>query len=283
MNKLKLKDGRILSYEDYGSPKGKPLFYFHGWPASRLSGKQLDNPAKKLNLRVISPDRPGFGHSTFKPKRKLLDWPDDVLEIANHLKLKRFSILGSSGGVPYTFACAHKLTDILDSVITVAGLGPTHSYLKSHKNIPFRKWVVLRSWTSGYNFAPLILPLYRLTALHSPRLFQLITRTSTHKRDRACLKDKNYRDIFNQTIKEAFRQGTRGPLQDLKIYGNNWGFKLKEINNEVTIWHGTKDSNAPFWLAKFAAQSLRKCETRFMKNNGHFILAVNGEKILSTI
>ena len=34
---ITLKDGRKLAYAEYGDPKGKPLFYFHGWPVTRLS------------------------------------------------------------------------------------------------------------------------------------------------------------------------------------------------------------------------------------------------------
>ena len=33
---IKLKDGRTLGYAEYGAPEGKPVFYFHGFPGSRL-------------------------------------------------------------------------------------------------------------------------------------------------------------------------------------------------------------------------------------------------------
>lgn len=91
---LKLSDGRILGYAQYGDPNGVPLFFFHGWPSSRLQGIMLHEAGKKLGVRIISPDRPGFGLSTYDPKRILLDWPQDVLEIADHLKIKKFAVLG---------------------------------------------------------------------------------------------------------------------------------------------------------------------------------------------
>ncbi len=31
---IKLKDGRMLGYAEYGNPEGKPVFYFHGFPGS---------------------------------------------------------------------------------------------------------------------------------------------------------------------------------------------------------------------------------------------------------
>jgi pimeloyl-ACP methyl ester carboxylesterase len=60
-----LPDNRKLAYLEFGDPRGQPIFYFHGWPASRLSGAETDVAAKKLGLRIISPDRPGFGLSDF--------------------------------------------------------------------------------------------------------------------------------------------------------------------------------------------------------------------------
>ena len=58
---MKLKDGRTLGFAEFGDLKGKPLFYFHGWPSSRLSAAKFDLVAKKLHIRLISPDRPGYG------------------------------------------------------------------------------------------------------------------------------------------------------------------------------------------------------------------------------
>ena len=31
-----LRDGRQLAFAEYGDPAGWPVFFFHGWPGSRL-------------------------------------------------------------------------------------------------------------------------------------------------------------------------------------------------------------------------------------------------------
>lgn len=36
---FKLSDGRHLGYDEHGCPAGKPLFYFHGSPSSRLEAR----------------------------------------------------------------------------------------------------------------------------------------------------------------------------------------------------------------------------------------------------
>src|SRR5438309_1811387 len=107
---IKLRDGRTLAYAEYGDPAGTPVIFFHGTPGSRL----MAAPAWKdesLGLRIIAPDRPGFGLSTYRPNRTILNWASDVAELADALKLDKFIVAGVSGGGPHSLACAHELPD----------------------------------------------------------------------------------------------------------------------------------------------------------------------------
>src|ERR1019366_2003738 len=63
--KITLRDGRTLAYMDRGPRTGTPFLYFHGFQGSRLERVPgLDEILAKLNIRLISPDRPGIGLST---------------------------------------------------------------------------------------------------------------------------------------------------------------------------------------------------------------------------
>ena len=90
---FRLPDGRILGFAEYGPSSGSPLLYFHGFPSSRLEAKNLTKLAIRHNIRILSIDRPGYGLSTFQPKRSMLDWPDDVKAVTSHLGIPKFSIL----------------------------------------------------------------------------------------------------------------------------------------------------------------------------------------------
>lgn len=65
----------------------------------------LHDAAAQLGIQIIAIDRPGSGSSTHKGDRTLLDWPKDVLALADHFGIKTFGILGISGGGPYALAC----------------------------------------------------------------------------------------------------------------------------------------------------------------------------------
>lgn len=121
---VQLPDGRQIGYQEYGDRQGSPVFFFHGWLGSRLDFAPNDEIARNLGVRVIAVDRPGCGSSDFKEDRRLLDWPDDVSELADALGFDQFSICGHSFGGSYVAACAHRLAARVRSAAIVAGISP---------------------------------------------------------------------------------------------------------------------------------------------------------------
>ena len=79
---------------------------------------------KDLHIRAIVPDRPGYGLSDFQRHRRLLDWPADVEQLADHLGLERFAVLGVSGGGPHAAACAYAIPHRLTRVGLVSSAAP---------------------------------------------------------------------------------------------------------------------------------------------------------------
>jgi hypothetical protein len=88
-----LPDGRKLGYAQYGLLTGRPIFYCHGLPGSRLEAAMFDDTAKEVGARIIAVERPGHGLSSPQPGRKLLDHPKDIEELATHLKIEEFGVL----------------------------------------------------------------------------------------------------------------------------------------------------------------------------------------------
>src|SRR3954469_17708384 len=82
---LTVAPGQQIAVDETGDPHGHPVFFFHGWPASRLQGAGFSVEAPQLGLRILAPDRPGIGLSTPQPGRRLLDWPPVVRELARQL------------------------------------------------------------------------------------------------------------------------------------------------------------------------------------------------------
>src|SRR5215212_7504174 len=97
---FQLEDGGRIAYEEYGDPQGTPVIFCHGWPSSQTMAQITEPAARAYGIRVISPDRPGVNASSFRAERTLLEWPAVVEQLAAHLSLGKFRVLGVSGGAP---------------------------------------------------------------------------------------------------------------------------------------------------------------------------------------
>lgn len=124
MNTLKLPDGRQLAYELFSGAKGRPVVFHHGTGDSRLARHPDDRLITEAGVRLITVDRPGYGGSTPRLGRTLLDWVPDVVQLADHLGLERFAVVGWSGGGPHALAVAHELGDRISNVVLASSMGP---------------------------------------------------------------------------------------------------------------------------------------------------------------
>jgi pimeloyl-ACP methyl ester carboxylesterase len=283
-NIFKVSQERRLGYAEYGSLQGKPLFYFHGWPSSRIEFGGLNGEAiaSKLNLRVIAVDRPGFGLSDYQPHHRFTDWPLDISSLANHLGFERFAVLSYSAGSPYTAACAYALAERLTAVGIVSGVGQPFSAPGATDGMP-----TLLLWKSAR-----IHP--RLTWL----LFNLMKgRITNGPRDQlprdakqAMMAEADFKYIKEHPAAmaasmdggaEALRQGGLGPAEAGALYWKPWGFRLEDIKTKVYTWHGEADVNAPFAAhGKVLAERLPNVEAKFYPGEGHISLI---HKYLETI
>ena len=121
MSSLTLPDGRTLAYADRGVPGGTPVFFHHGMPGSRLFAGLLDDPASETGVRVVVPDRPGYGRSD-PTEASLNDFRADVEALADHLDFGGFRAAGFSGGGPFALACGD--IERVDRVALLSALAP---------------------------------------------------------------------------------------------------------------------------------------------------------------
>lgn len=94
---VRLPDGRILCYAEFGDKDGIPTMLLHGAPGYRLFRTALPEYPFLPGLRFIAPDRPGYGRSDFKPAMTYADWPDDVTVLADAFSLDQLAVVGVSG------------------------------------------------------------------------------------------------------------------------------------------------------------------------------------------
>lgn len=271
-NFITLPDGRKLSYAEFGKPDGYPVIYFHGGAGSRLEPLLIGNELiSQFGIRLIAPDRPGFGQSDFQPNRGFSDYPKDVIFLANTLGLDKFSVLGISSGGGYVSACAAKIPDRLINAAIVSGMW----YLDSFAGIP----VLTRCFYALAKTFPL---LYRVVLKLSLPFFRgdpakvlAAFKKQVPPEDYAVLKAQNRIGAVCKSTIEAMRKGVKGPAWDFQLYLRPWYFRIEEIQIPLKFFHGEQDKTVSIALAKRYIDRLPTAKLVTYPDEGHISIVVN--------
>jgi pimeloyl-ACP methyl ester carboxylesterase len=279
---IRLPDGRRLGFAEYGAADGRPLLFFHGTPGARLLARVAHEVALSRNVRLIVPERPGFGRSDFQAGRRIAHWPDDVAVLADALGLDRFAVAGVSGGGPYALACAWRLPDRIPVVGIVSGMVPLDDPA-SAAALPRRErqvFALLRRapWLARA-LAAAAVPVARR---YPDRTFDLVAARAPAP-DRALLQQPEIRAGLIGDMREALRAGAHGALHELELFGRAWGFRLADVQVPVVLWHGEADAQVPVAIARRLAREIPTCRARFLADAGHFWLLDHYEEVLATL
>ncbi len=279
-----LPDGRRLAYSEYGAPDGTPCFYCHGFPSSRREALLIHSAAEAAGVRLISPDRPGYGDSDPLPDRTLPAWSADLLALADHLEVERLNLIGMSGGGPYALACAYRVPERVRTCTLIGALGPI--YLK---DVLLAMHAGTRASLSLARAMPGISELVWGSPL--PRLFSAwpdamagLRSMYAGRSDRETLQDQQVRRVLDCTVKDAMDADARGARQDLLLYTHPWGIELEAVEPTIDLWHGEADETVPVAHGHWYAQHLPRCRARILEQEGHYSLPIrHAATILGTI
>lgn len=260
---MSLPDGRVLAYTDLGATGGPVVVYFHGAPSTRLDLRALDDAFAALDVRVVSPDRPGYGGSSPQHGRRLEDWPSDVAALADHLGVERFAVMGLSSGGPYAVACAALLPGRIAGAGTVAGVsdfgwpGAWDGYFADEVTLmrigdegEAEAWCEERYGRDGTGFL-------------EGGLGDLAPA------DQAALADEELTTGLVATVREAFRQGAGGYAQDVTVQGRPWSFDAGAVVAPVWVLHGDADTVAPVAHARHTAEVIPGATLVTWADHGH--------------
>jgi len=265
-----LKDGRTLAYMEFGYPAGRPVFYAHGGPGSRLEGRLFHEEALRRKYRVIATDRPGMGESTYLLNRKLLDYPRDVAELADALGIGKFGVMGWSGGGAHTTVCGYAIPERLLFNMSFAGytnfaeMPGAEEYLESK----------LDQMSVGLSrkhprLFKIFFDLMNAGEKFMPDLTYKAFMKELCESDRKIASEEEFRKIFMESQAEAFRQGSRGVTSDAAVHYVDWGFRLEEISFKLHVFHGTDDHLVPLEFGRHIRKNVARCELHILKGEGH--------------
>ncbi|KAH8647965.1 Alpha/Beta hydrolase protein [Xylariales sp. PMI_506] len=234
---------------------------------------------------MIGVSRPGYSRSTYQQNRQLLDWPKDLLALADHLQIERFAVVGISGGGPYVLSCIHSLpkSRCVGAAI-VAGMYPS-SLGMDGMDLLGRLLFTVAPWLPSWLLTKIVDQIMGDAARdidHPERLLQVMNRrlSSRPKADQETwLNDEGgIKEILIDSLREGLHEGSQGAAWDLRLLGRPWEFKLDDIlvkPGTMIIWHGGDDINVPAAMARKAYALLgQNAELRIADSEGHISLPV---------
>ncbi len=274
---ITLPDGRKLGYLIVG--EGKPVFYFHGQPSSRLDVLYLKEYANSRNLKIIGVDRPGFGLSSYTPRSSLRDFADDVNHLAEYLGIDKFTLIGYSAGGP----CA----------ITYIALFPdrvTQAVIISSPSLPMNLDELLSGLeriiaklaskfeTIGIWSLKQVKNVY-LKAAKDPTAYLESKEGKKYlenmpEDDARLFKDETFRNGLYRTLMEFYRQGDdgiRSLYEEAQLWMKGWDVDLSQIPaGLVHIWHGSDDKTIPVSNAIRNAEAIPGAQLEIVEGKGHW-------------
>lgn len=277
-----LPDGRRLGYMEYGDPDGTPVLGFHGTPGSRFMLRLAHGVAKELGIRLLAPERPGFGLSTFHKGRSLASWARDMEAFTQALGVERFAVAGVSGGGPYAAACAAMLPERVTAVALVSPIGPMAGAEKPD-SVGWGHYCLFRLFPRIPGVMAGLLTVGRLFFLYAPQVvFTLIFGRSAPS-DWKVLSRREVRRNLIEGVAEGFRPGIRGGVEELRVFSRPWGVPLAEIRAPCFLWQGLADRNVPVRAALRLGDFVPHCQVFKIEGAGHYWVFDNIRLVLSTL
>lgn len=269
---ITLSDERVLGFRCIGDPKGRPLFFFHGTPGSRFVLTEIDLIAQVPGIRFILPERPGYGISDPKPGRTLLQWPNDVAELADFLGLDSFAVSGVSGGGPHALACAARLPDRVRLALLFSSPSPAE-FKGATRGMSLGNKLGLLLGRAAPWLVQRMIKGYAPSFKKNPARAMVTLAKQLSPSDQLILEDEAFRDAVMQDMLEGFRQGGDGHAEEapLVLSSRNWGFDLSEIAATVHLWHGDEDPLATVQMAKYLENEIPNCHANYVPGAGHLL------------
>ena len=275
-----LPDGRTLAYCRYGDLQGTPVFYAHGGPGTRLEGAIFHEAATQHGFCLICTDRPGMGESTFKPDRQLLDYPKDVLELADAIRIEKFGVMGWSGGGAHTVVCGYALPKRLLFNISLCGYTNFGELPNAADMLNTKADRISVGLSQKFpRLFQIFFDFMAFSVKYFPEAYYDETTKALNDSDREIMSDPAFKAHFIDDQREAFVQGGRGVTVDAAVHYVDWGFHLNEIPGKLHVFHGAEDRLVPVAFGKHLAEKVPKCEFHLLEKQGH-LFPVNHQDLI---
>ena len=268
---LATDDGRVLHAYDVG-PTGYSdelvVLWHHGTPNIGAPPEPLFDAARDLGIRWIGYDRPGYGGSSAHQGATVASAAADAGRVADQLGIRRFAVLGHSGGGPRALACAALSPDRIVAAVSISAPAPWPAAELDYF-----------AGMSGSGARELHAAIQGRTELAEVLATNEFDPQSFIPADYAALGgDWSW---FNGIVRAATANGLTGMVEDDLGAMSPWGFDLGQISVPTLIVHGTGDRMVPSSHGEWLAAHCPIADLRLYTDEGHVSVLKFGPSALA--
>jgi pimeloyl-ACP methyl ester carboxylesterase len=266
----------MLAFAVWGDPDGFPVLMLHGTPGCRLGRWPDEDVYRRLGACFVTHDRAGYGQSTRRPGRRIVDEVDDVVTLADHLGFERFGVTGGSGGGPHALACAALLPERVIRAICSVGVAPFgESGLEQEAWLEGMDPGNVKEF--GWAMAGEDVLSVELEAEHERTVAKVAVDPTTFlddfelsESDRAALARPERIQITRESTAEQCVHGVGGWVDDDLAMVHPWGFEVDQIAVRVLVRYGSSDVLVPPAHGEWLAANVPGCVVKVDDVAGHF-------------
>lgn len=263
-----IDEHRQVTYTEYGTRGGTPVVFLHGTPGSRRLGTLFDTDAREQDVRLIAPDRPGYGQSTAWPDRSISDAGTYLAAVLDDAGVETAGIVAFSGGSAPALAAAATHPNRFDRVDVVAGATPPS--VAAETPAPQRVLAGLATTV------PTVLrALFRGQTWLAARLGPSFV-VSQYTADDVESVPEDVQEVVKADFLEAFADSRSGAVTEFRNTATDWGIAFDDVDAEVYLWHGERDTNVPIANARAFCEQIPAAELHVLADADHLRTLLRG-------
>ena len=266
------RDGRTLTFAEWGDPAGFPVLCHHGTPGSRFSRHHDDGVYAEVGARVVTYDRPGYGGSDRHRGRDVVDCVADVVALVDELGIDRFAVVGYSGGGPHALALAARLPERVTRAACDVGVAPYDAegldWFDGMDPLNVQEFGWALEGEDVYS-REIEREARELLARVAADPGNVLGGFEIPDADRSELARPEVHLVIREGMNEAFRNGVSGWVDDGLCFARPWGFAVSEIRIPTRVAYGTSDVLVPAAHGEWLGRNIPGAEMLVSDTQGH--------------
>lgn len=253
----------------FGPDDGVPVLLLHGALFGIAAFAPMRAAAETLGLRIIAPERPGYGHTRFPAAGDPVALCcAQVADVLDRLAVDRVVVLAHDIGTRFAARLVQDLPGRVAAVIAAPATPPMQTWAQT-ADMPTRHRV--NAWAAqhlpGMMDKIVVIGLRQIARRGIEVIPQLVFEGCAH--DQAILSRPEAAEALQEGFHLAWAQRGAGFRSDMRLTNENWSAEVPRIDVPFLCLHGDRSLTVSRRAVQQLAATLPQGRFRLVKDAGH--------------